>query len=157
MTPIALGSTNKDKSAGVIQAIRRLDIALQVLCYPVDSSVDPLPLGDKMTTRGAENRAVRAILAARQWDPEAGVSLGMGIESGLRRKRGDLLLVVATVIVVRQDPGTRAFELVGIADSVGVPVPQQGRASWYERATNGRLERADVLADAAYAALCQVF
>lgn len=171
-TAIALGSTSRHKVAALRDALDRAGMdGVAVTAYDAASGVAAQPLGEEVDV-GAENRAREALDRA-----PVSIEYAVGVESGLSYRRwGHVDFAVA--VVMRR----RLHRVVGFATSVGIPIPLEAvEASIRSRRqrtagqcladriqgvnptdphttlTNGRLSRQQLLTDAIYAALIQVF
>ena len=153
--------------------------------HAAPSGVPEQPGGLSMIAQGAILRGTRALRAviAKHDVPLGAYVLGVGIESGLECVLGRWLDIAVVAIVRDGFPTGMADSLVGFSTSVGLPFPAQhvemalqdaGGLSRHTAGskvamvlggdgtdphstlTQGHLSRAQLLADACYAALVQV-
>lgn len=129
MVLIVVGSTNPVKIEAVRRVFKKIKSSLTVVIvegYDVPSHVSDQPWGDEETRRGAEQRALGALAAARaKWELQLskdktilGPSYGVGLEGGVADAANGGLDSVGCMAIVRA-----ADDRMSVARTASFPLP----------------------------------
>ncbi|AEB11389.1 DUF84 family protein [Marinithermus hydrothermalis] len=156
---IALGSTNPTKRQALEQTLERLGLEAEIIAFAAPSGVRAQPMSEAETRAGAYNRARAA------WEKSA-ASLAVGLEGGVDLASGWLTMYAAATdgqrVALGRGPGLalpeEALEALRQGQTLGAFLERRygpaarrmGAIGWY---TQGRLARAEALAQAALIAL----
>ena len=109
---IALGSTSQEKISYLKKVFSQKKIKTEVFPVAVESGVPDQPIGEEVIIKGAKNRALQALRKISE------AEIGVGMEGGLVRKKGNFYLFCAVAIVSRE-------EKFFLGVSKELPLPQE--------------------------------
>jgi len=112
---IALGSTSQEKISYLKKIFGKNKIEAEVFPVAVESGVPDQPMGKEIVVKGAKNRALHALRKISE------AEIGVGMEGGLVRKKGNFYLFCAAAIINRE-------ENFFLGVSKELPLPQE--VSW---------------------------
>lgn len=108
---IAVGSTNPVKVGAVQQMASRIWPNAAIIPVAVEPGISSMPMSDKETLQGAENRARRAL-------EQTAADLGIGLEGGVNQEATGLMLLGWVVVV---DGSGR----MGVGGASRIPLPKK--------------------------------